>query len=288
MKNLNRVNNFSFTAIAIAVIIIAGLALGVSIPAIKDWQLKNVDKLLEEASGTNDQSTKLGLLAQAALLGKNDPLATDRYSQNLWQAGEYKSAIQAYQESLLNVNPSYLGVLALKANEPNRAKGFFEQSNREEENDEALSGLAIVEFINNNPTKGCEYAYKSRKLNLSSKQAELAGKICEISQNKSYLNTRQQAYTKLDAFMYTQALDELQKLPTKNVSDWIAIAKIHANTGNLTAAIDSLKSANSQSPENSQVMKLLIAYLNADNRGGETQIYIDRLNELQFKNYQGK
>ena len=288
MKNLNRLNNFNFGLIATALIITAGLALGVSISAIKSWQNSNIDRLLEEASNTKDQSTKTGLLAQAATLGKNDPLATERYAQNLWQTGEYGPAIRAYENSLLYVNPNYLGILSLRANEPGKAKSFFEQSNRAGENDEALSGLATVEFINNNTEKGCELSAKAKKLNLSSSRAELTGKICEIMQNKSNLNERQQAYTVLSSYMYYNALDRLQKLPAKNTSDWQAIARIHANTGDLGRAIDSLKLAHEQSPENSQIITQLIDYLKADGRGGETQIYTDRLNELKFKNYQSK
>lgn len=286
MKNLNRLNNFNFAFLASLVIIAGGLVLAISVPTLRSWQYSNIDNLISEAKTSNNPEVKIGLLSQAALLGKNDPIATETYAHNLWQAGEYTKAIGAYEDSLLKINPNFLGNLALKAGYQNKAKAFFEKSSAAGENDEAYSGLAIVEYINGNTSKGCEYSNKASKLNLSSPRAEQAKAICNILQTKSGLITRQQAYTILNAYMYEQALDALQKTTPKNTTDWLAIGRIHANRGDLNAAIDSLKSAHNQSPERADIITQLIGYLKAASREGEAQVYTERLNELQFKNYQ--
>ncbi len=288
MKNLNRLNNFSFAAITGILLVTAGLIIGVSIPSLQNWQHKNIDRIISQANSSNNQSTKLALLSQAALLGKNDPLATYTYANALWQAGEYQKSIDAYTDSWLAPNYNYLGELALKSGNSMQAKGFFSKANSKGENDESLVGLAIVEFDNGNTQKGCEYAEKSIKLNLSSAKAEQALAICKIKQGKSDLDNRAQIYTMLNAYMYKDALDGLQKLAIKNTSDWLAISSIYANTGKLNSAIDALKSGLDQNPADKVLMQRLVQLLKLQNRGEDAQIYEARLQELEFKNFPNK
>ncbi|MEI6170100.1 MAG: hypothetical protein WCP56_03865 [Candidatus Saccharibacteria bacterium] len=288
MKNLNQNNNFSFAGIATAVIITAGLALGLSMPAIKSWQTNSINKLIEQANASNDPATKTSLLAQAALLGKNDAAATNAYASNLWEKGEYKQSIDVYTSSWVAPNYNFLGELALKSGDTQRAKVFFSKANAAGENADSLSGLAIVEFNNNNSSKGCEYAKLALKLNLSSTKAEQANTLCLIEQGKSSLDKRQQIYEKLNAYIYSDALAELQQLAIKNTADWQAIAAIYANSGKLDEAIGALKAGLEQNPANRESLETLIKYLKIQDKVGESKIYSDRLQDLEFKNYPNK
>ena len=288
MKNLNRINNFSFPAIATCLIVTAGLAIGVSIPAYRSWQYQNIDKLIEQSKNSNSKNTKATLLAQAALLGKNDPLATYEYAKYLWKAGEYSSSIDTYTESWMKLNYNYLGELALKSGNFSKAKDFYSKANSEGESADSLTGLAIVEFNSNNVAKGCEYSNRAIKLNLSSAKAEQAIAICDIKLGNSKLDSRQQIYKILNAYMYIDALNDLQKLETKNTSDWLAIASIYANTGELGKASSALKNGLEQNPADKVIMQKLIDYLRAEDKNDEAQIYVGRLQDLKFENFPSK
>jgi len=288
LKNWNRINNFSFAAIAAALIITAGLVLGLSLPSIKSWQASNISRLIEQANTSKDANTKTYLLAQAALLGKNDPTATQAYANNLWGRGEYKQAIDAYASSWTKPDYNYLGELALKSGDITRAKTFFSKANSKGENSDSLSGLALVEFSNKNTNKGCEYSERALKLNLSSKKAEDSVTICQIEQGKSTLDKRLQSYKKLSNYLYADALSELQEIETKNTSDWLAIASIYANAGKLNNSIGALKSGLDQNPADTKIMQKLIDYLNIEGRAGEAQIYKERLQDLRFENFPSK
>lgn len=288
MKNFNRINNFSFAFVAAALIVTSGLVVGVSIPFLKNWQQTNINKLIEQANSSKDQSNKMALLSQAALLGKNDPLATYTYANALWEAGEFEKSIAVYNESWLKPNYNYLGELAMKAGNSMQAKTYYAKANAKGENDISLSGLAIVEFDNNNTIKGCEYAERAQKLNLSSTNAEQAITICSIKQKKSSLDERSQIYTLLNSYIYNEALSGLQKLQVKNTSDWMAIASIYAKTGKLNSSIEALKSALEQNPADVTIMQKLVDYLNLQNRGDEAQVYKQRLQELKFENFPNK
>lgn len=285
MKNLNRINNFSFAFIASVLIITAGLVIGFIVPAITSWQQANIDKLLSKANNSEDSAVKLTFLSQAALLGKNDPLATYTYANALWQAGDYESSLNTYTNSWLELDYNYLGSLALKASKNNEAKKFFSKANSEGENDESLTGLAIVEFNADNVKKGCEYAAKAQKLNLSSSKAEQAVTICQIKQGESKLPLREQAYVLLNSYVYDESLGRLQKIENKNASDWDAISSIYASRGELSQASEALKSSLEKNPANPNIIQKLIKYLGLQNKSAEAQIYKERLQDLKFENF---
>lgn len=285
MKNLNRINNFSFAAIATALIVTAGLAIGVSTPAIISWQQTNIDKLLSQANRSDNPSIKLTLLSQAATLGKNDPLATYTYANYLWQEGDYEASIDAYTNSWLELDYNYLGTLALKASRYSEAKSFYEKANSEGENAESLSGLAIVEFNNGSVEKGCKYSGRAIKLNLSSPKAEDSVAICQIYKGESSLGARQQAYTLLNSYLYSDSLDRLQKLEIKSTSDWLAIASIHSNNGKAEDSIAALKSALEQSPADKNILQKLAMQTKELGGEEEAKLYTNRLEELKFNNY---
>ncbi|MEI6581865.1 MAG: hypothetical protein WCN86_03260 [bacterium] len=286
MKNLNRHNSFSFRLIATAIILTLGLYLAISIPNLKSWRDNQIDKLLSEANKTNSPATKQALLAQAGLIGIDDPIATGALANNFWQAGNYLEAIKAYEQSWLRIDKAYLGGLALRADQPVLAKRLFNESNQAGESSEALAGLAVVEYIAGNTQRGCEYADRSQKLNLSSTVSERANAICLIVQNKSRLTPRQQTYLLLDAHMYRLALTRLEATDPKANDDWQSIAKIYANTGQLDKAIAALDGGLDQSPSNQALLELKVRYLLVQGKDAEAKPLQTQLNEMKFAKFQ--
>ena len=286
MKNLNRHNSFSFRLIATAIILTLGLYLAISIPTIKSWRDNQIDKLLSEANKASSPATKQALLAQAGLIGIDDPIATGALANNLWQTGNYLEAIKTYEQSWLRIDKAYLGGLALRADQPELAKRLFNESNQAGESSEALAGLAVVEYIAGNTQRGCEYADRSQKLNLSSDISERANAICLIMQNKSSLTPRQQTYLLLDAQMYRLALTRLEATDPKANDDWQSIAKIYANTGQLDKAIAALDGGLAQSPSNQALLELKVRYLLVQGKEAEAKPLQAQLNQMKFAKFQ--
>ncbi len=286
MKNLNRHNSFSFRLIATAIILTLGLYLAISIPTLKSWRDNQIDKLLSEANKTSSPVTKQALLAQAGLIGIDDPIATGALANNLWQAGNYLGAIKTYEQSWLHIDKAYLGELALRADQPVLAKRLFNESNQAGESSEALAGLAVVEYIAGNTQKGCDYAERSQKLNLSSKDSERTVAICAIMQNKSSLTPRQQTDLLLDAHMYRLALTRLEATDPKANDDWQSIAKIYANTGQLDKAVAALDGGLAQSPSNQALLELKVRYLLAQGKDAEAKPLQIQLNQMKFTKFQ--
>ena len=283
---MNRHNSFSFRLIATAIILTLGLYLAISIPTIKSWRDYQIDKLLSEANKTSSPATKQALLAQAGLIGIDDPIATGALANNLWQTGNYLGAIKAYEQSWLHIDKAYLGELALRADQPELARRLFNESNQAGESSEALAGLAVVEYIAGNTQKGCDYAERSQKLNLSSTISERANAICLIVQNKSSLTPRQQTYLLLDAHMYHLALARLEATDPKANDDWQSIAKIHANTGQLDKAIAALDGGLAQSPSNQALLELKVRYLLVQGKEAEAKPLQAQLNQMKFAKFQ--
>jgi len=286
LKNLNRHNSFSFRLIATAIILTLGLYLTISIPSMKSWRDNQIDKLLSEANKTSSPATKQALLAQAGLIGIDDPIATGALANNLWQTGNYLGAIKAYEQSWLHIDKAYLGELGLRADQPELARRLFTESNQAGESSEALAGLAVVEYISGNTQKGCDYAERSQKLNLSSPASERVNAICLILQKKSSLTQRQQTYLLLDAHMFRLALERLEAINPKANDDWESIAKIYANSGRLDKAIAATNGGLGQSPSNQTLLELKVQYLLAQGRDAEAKPLQTQLNEMKFGKFQ--
>ena len=260
--------------------------LAISIPTIKSWRDNQIDKLLSEANKASSPATKQALLAQAGLIGIDDPIATGALANNLWQTGNYLEAIKTYEQSWLRIDKAYLGGLALRADQPELAKRLFNESNQAGESSEALAGLAVVEYIAGNTQRGCEYADRSQKLNLSSDISERANAICLIMQNKSSLTPRQQTYLLLDAQMYRLALTRLEATDPKANDDWQSIAKIYANTGQLDKAIAALDGGLAQSPSSQALLELKVRYLLVQGKDAEAKPLQAQLNQMKFTKFQ--
>lgn len=260
--------------------------LAISIPTIKSWRDNQIDKLLSEANKASSPATKQALLAQAGLIGIDDPIATGALANNLWQTGNYLEAIKTYEQSWLRIDKAYLGGLALRADQPELAKRLFNESNQAGESSEALAGLAVVEYIAGNTQKGCDYADRSQKLNLSSAISERANAICLIVQNKSSLTPRQQTYLLLDAHMYRLALTRLEATDPKANDDWQSIAKIYANTGQLDKAIAALDGGLAQSPSSQALLELKVRYLLVQGKDAEAKPLQAQLNQMKFTKFQ--
>jgi acetyl-CoA carboxylase beta subunit len=146
--------------------------------------------------------------------------------------------------------------------------------------------LAVVEYIAGNTQKGCDYAERSQKLNLSSKDSERTVAICAIMQNKSSLTARQQTNLLLDAHMYRLALTRLEATDPKANDDWQSIAKIYANTGQLDKAVAALDGGLAQSPSNQALLELKVRYLLAQGKDAEAKPLQIQLNQMKFTKFQ--
>lgn len=270
---------------SVAVLLAAGLYLAICLPEIKNWQSSQIDKLLMRANQADQPTTKTALLEQAALLGLNDPIATEALANNLWDSGEYIKAINTYENSFLPINNTYLGYLALRADQASLAKDFFLKSNQELSTSESLAGLASTEYIAGEIQKGCSYAEQSKKLNLSSKKSENANTICSILTNKSNLSERAQIYKLLNSYLYALALSRLEALDIKGTGDWEAIAKIYANTGQLAKALDAANAGLAQNPTDQELLALKVQYLLAEGRREEAKPLQNQLEGLKFSTF---
>jgi predicted Zn-dependent protease len=103
--------------------------------------------------------------------------------------------------------------------------------------------------------------------------------------NLSSLGARQQAYTLLNSYLYSDSLDRLQKLEIKSTSDWLAIASIYSNNGKAEDSIAALKSALEQSPADKNILQKLAMQTKELGGEEEAKLYTNRLEELKFNNY---
>jgi tetratricopeptide (TPR) repeat protein len=282
-KTSPKLNSFSFSWVAAAVIITAGLWLAILIPNLQAWQWEQTDKLIKSASTISPASTSL--LRQAAIIGFNDPIAIETLASSYWRAGQYQEAINTYDAAPITTNDIYLGNLSLKASDPSLARNFYNRASRSEESSESLSGLAIVEFIAGNISEGCNYASRAKKLNLSSPAANRANEVCLIESGTSNQATRQQAYTEASALMLSKSLSLLESISPKSVDDWTLIARIQASQGSLTKAISSVSRGLDQQPSNITALNLIIGLLKTSGQVGEAKTYQIQLDDTSFDKF---
>lgn len=288
MQNLNRTNSFSFVFIASLILITAGLALAVSFPTFKAWQRSGVDKLHAEANKTDSTPEKLNLLQQAALLGFNDPVATEKLASDYWSMGDYNKVIDAYEASWNPLNRLYMGNLSLKANKPSSAQAFFAQADRAGESAESQAGLAKIEFINNQTANGCNHADRAKKLNLSSEPAQQASQLCAIlaaNPNTSVSPSRESAYVLINAYLYDLGLKQLESVQVKSLVDWQLLAKVYASRGEFDKAKDAISKGLALNSANPSLIKMSIDLNRASGKESSNQLQ-DQLNDLKFEKFQ--
>ena len=285
MQSFDQTNKFSFGLVALAVLVTAGFALGVSLPLIQTAQFNQVDKLLELSNNSEDQNLSQTYLKQASILGFNDPLPVERLASLYWQRGEYGKSIATYQSSWLQINKLYLGNQALKASRPSLAKIFYNEANIENESAESQAGLAKVAFVENRVGEGCNHADRAKKLNLSSPSAIQAVEVCAAMTNTSALPERARATLLINNYIFEAGLTKLEASATKSTSDWLLISEVYANKGEFDKAIVATKNGLLQDPSNQELLKLMTKLETASGKNSD-ETYQNRVEDLEFTNFQ--
>lgn len=286
MQSLNRTNSFSFGFVAIAILFTAGLAIGVSIPNIKSWQIGQIDRLLTEAQLTTSTASKQAQLKQAALIGIDDPVAIERLANSYWQIGEYDKSITTYQASWVEVNELYLGTQALKSSQPLMAKIFYGQADKAGESAESQAGLASVAFIENRIDDGCNHADRAKKLNLSSPAATTAGQICAVFKNTSNLTERGRGYLLINNYIFDHGIKQLENLAGKSSTDWLLVSKVYASRGEFGKANTALDNGLVQEPSNTKLLEAKVSTMQANGESVNAGVYQQRLQDLKFEKFQ--
>lgn len=286
MQSLNRNNSFSFSFIAILVVITAGLLLAVSIPSIKSWQINQIDKLVADANKQNNSSQKQAKFRQAAIFGINDPVAIENLANSYWKVGEYSKVIATYQASWTSINDLYLGTTALKSDQPLLAKLFFSNADKAGESAESQAGLASVAYTENRVDEGCNHADKAKKLNLSSSSANQASQICLVLKNLSPLTERERTYLLLNSYIFDIGLSRLETIPSKTVGDWLLLTRVYSGRGELKKAESTVRNGLIQNPSSQPLLSMVIQILDANGKNGESATYQQRLKDLQFEMFQ--
>lgn len=286
MQNLNRSNSFSFSFVAILVVVTTGLMIAVSIPTIQSWQTAQIDKLLAEANQSEEPASKQAKLKQAATIGINDPVAIEALANSYWQIGEYNKAIGTYQSSWTGINDIYLGTASLKSSQPQLAKSFFSNSDKAGESAESQAGLASVAYIENRVDEGCNHADRAAKLNLSSAVANQAVQVCSVLNTTSTLAEKEQTYLLINNYIYDLGLARLESVANKSSTDWLLLAVTYASRGELVKAENTVQSGLAQSPSDQTLLRLAIKLIDANGKAGESSTYQNRLEDLQFEKFQ--
>lgn len=280
MASFNRSNRFNFWFIAVLVVVTAAFIIAVSLPQIQAAQYHSVDKLLAQAKNNPNQAQ--ALTEQAATVGWNDPVAIETLAEQYQNRGEFNKALQVYTNSAVSVNPIYTGYLALQYNQPSTAQTLFHKAEKDGEDAQAQAGLALASFVLGNNTDGCTHADRAVKLDLSEKRATAAQQVCQIMQQQSQLSDREQAYVLLDNYLYKIGEEKLQNINNKTALDLLFLAKVQANRGELTNAIDSVKQGLVLDQSNKDLLQAIITYLQKSGRGSEANDYQTRLNDVMF------
>lgn len=283
-KSSNHHRAISFGLIALTAIIGAGLLVAVYSPEIKAWQMSQSDRIIGLAF-SSDKTKRAELLEQARMIYPGDPLASEYLANYHIRAGEYRKAIETY-ESASYSNPLYLGGLALKVGDYGLAEGYFSKANSKDESAESLAGLALTYFAQGNPEKGCTTIERANKLNLSSGKVSDVAVICSVQKGSSGLSERGKAYAYAKVGLYNKAIDALEKSPLKTTGDWLYLYELYKAQGSSATAMNSLQSGLSQDPSNKRLLQAMAGELVAQGKDREAKPYQDKLDDLEFVNFQ--
>ncbi len=280
MPSLNRSNRFNFWFVAALTFVTAAFVIALSLPKIQSLQYGGVDKLLVAAKQSSSQA--LPLTQQAAALGWNDPVAVESLAEVYKQRGESERALKTYANAVVATNPIYIGNLALQYGDVGIAQSMFHSAQKDGENAQAQAGLAISSFALAKAEEGCKQAERAVKLDLSDSRGQAAQQLCEVMQKQSKLSERAQAYLLINNYLYKQGEAKLQALAEKTSGDYLTLAKVVANRGELTKAVEFVKQGLELDPSNPELLQTVITYLKRANQTGESEQYQTRLNDVLF------
>lgn len=280
MLSLNRGNRFNFWFVAVLTIATAAFVIAVSLPAIQSLQYKGVDTLLRAARQDNSQA--LALTQQAAVIGWNDPVATEKLAEVYKQRGESTKALLTYVNASVATNPIYTGYLALQYGDVGIAQSMFRSAQKDGEDAQAQAGMAISSFALGQIDDGCKQAERAVKLDLSDQRGQVAQQICDVLQNQSKRGERAQAYLLVNNYLYKQGEAKLQTIQDKTAADYLMLARMKANRGELNKAIELVQQGLDLDPSNPELLQTIITYLQRNSRTGESEHYQSQLNDVLF------
>lgn len=285
-KNFNQADKFHFGIFAVIVLIGAGLMLAVYSPEIKSWQMAEADKIITLAAKAQAKD-KVNYLEQAMLVNGGDPLATEYLAEYYKQIGEYKKAISTYQSSPYSADGVYLGNLALKVGNYSLAETLYTKANQKSQSAESLAGLALAKLAQGKTEQGCIEVEKARKQNLSSPMVADVTVVCEIQQGSSKLGPRQQAYAYTKVGLTEKAIGLFENLPSKSTNDYLVLASLYKTKGDSQKTLSTIWAGLDINPTSKELLTAIILELkNNAGSGGEVASYENRLDDLQFKNFQ--
>lgn len=280
LPSLNRSNRFNFWFVATLTIVTAAFVIALSLPEIQSLQYRGVDKLLAAAKQNSAQT--LPLTQQAATLGWNDPVAIESLADVYKQRGESTQALKTYTNAAVATNPIYIGNLALQYGDVSIAQSMFHAAQKDGEDAQAQAGLAISSFAQDKVEDGCKQAERAIKLDLSDPRGQTAQQLCEVLQKQSKLSERAQAYLLINNYLYKQGEARLQALTDKTAGDYLVLARVAANRGELSQATEFVKQGLALDPSNPDLLQTVITYLKRSNQTGESEQYQTRLNDVLF------
>lgn len=286
----------SFFILTIALILLAGILIVISIPKITAYRYSIVDRLLTQSQDTNESLFQLSLLEQAHLIGGGDSKATDVLAQFWLTRGEIKRAIDVYETSS---NPDYpkLGSLALSAQNYPLALNLFQKASKKQASADTLTGEAIAFFNQEKVAEGCAKAAQASKLSLQSQSAKNAAIVCQILGGtqteiislvgqKPAMSDRESAYFLINNQVYKIGESKLQSVESKTVTDWLVLSRLASAHGDIKLAISSAEEGIGLDRSNTEMNKQLVSLYRLSGDFGRANEYLQRLQQLEIDKYQ--
>jgi len=293
LKNSQKV---SFFLILAGFIVFVGLLIALFLPEIRAWRYSVVDRLLLQAKATTDDNQQYSLIEQANVIGYNDPQAIEATAQFWLKRGDTQKALQVYIARLQNPNYTALGSLALKSQDYTYASKLYAKAYSQQESASAGAGLAIALFNQNKIAEGCEKATGAYKLDLQDASIQNAVTLCLLLDTnnieasnlvtKPVLSDREAAYFLINNKVYKLGEENLLKVKTKSVSDWLIMSRLAASRGDFNDAISKAEQGIELDRSNIDLNRDLVKLYTLTNNASKQREYSNRLEQLQFSKYQ--
>lgn len=255
----------SFFIIGATILAAAAVTIGLLMPNLTSAQQKLADSLIAKAQRTQeagDSKLYLLYLHEAELVSPADPRPRSLHGQYYLAAGDYKKAIDIYQDGGVNPNYAYLGNLALKAQDYSRAARYFDKASREGLKTQGLAGKAISYFNLKKISQGCSLADEAFKLDINNRQASRAKAVCVVLSggevedrslfpelaSEQLATKRGRAYFLAGSQVLVAAEAELESSPENTPSDWLFLAKLASSRGEYKKAAADIEQGLKKSP----------------------------------------
>lgn len=287
-------NNFVYLSIALVSIVV--LLLVTFLPSITAWRLSIVDRLLQQAKSSQDVQLQYSYLNQANTIGFRDPVASNELAQFWIDRGEYKKAIEVYQDSISNPNYSALGILALKARDYELANKYFQIATKQNPTAESNAGEAIALYNLDKIDQGCDKSNTAIKLNLNSDLANKAIGSCKIlggtqsdtviNADISSLSERDIGYRLVNSLVLNQGEKKINAISEKTALDYLILSRLLASKGDIDAAIMMVEKGIEIDSSVRDLYTHAIRLYQIKNDTTKIERYQNRVEQLKFEKYQ--